>query len=233
MRLGGVVELVVREVLELARRRSSRCRDRRGRPACPGATRSSSMIALAALSALAPRSAVAAHATAAFVDVAEHELAELGQHEVADRRRSRQARHWSPSSSTVSRMRCRPSIVVARNVSASAGEHQQVEAAVGDRVPVEDAADRVAPLEGGDDVQQRDRDEAHRGGDREAVAVLAPRDDEQRADRRSAGRRSRAGRRAAGAITGSSGGRGRALHQPRRRRRRSRGRRRAARRWRS
>ena len=46
----------------------------------------------------------------------------------------------------------------------------------------EDAAERVAPLERGDDVQQRDRGQPHRRGDREAVAVLGPRHDGERAD---------------------------------------------------
>ena len=41
----------------------------------------------------------------------------------------------------MSKIRCRPSIVVTRNVNASAVSDQQVEAPVGERVPAEDAPD--------------------------------------------------------------------------------------------
>ena len=48
---------------------------------------------------------------------------------------------------------------------------------------MEDAAQRVTPLERGDDVQQGDRREPHRRGDGEPVFVLGPGDDRERSDR--------------------------------------------------
>ena len=82
----------------------------------------------------------------------------------------------------MSKMRWRSGMVVTSSVRASAASTKQVEAPVGDGAAVEDAVVRIAPLECGDDVEQRHGDQAHRRGDGEPVAVLGPRHHDQGAD---------------------------------------------------
>jgi hypothetical protein len=103
--------------------------------------------------------------------------------------------------------------VVARNVRASAVSSNRVEAVVGDRGPVEHGPQGVAPLERGDDVEQRDGGQAHRRRDGEPGAILRPRHHGERApgDEETGDAQPDPEARA---ITGSSGGRGRRFISP-------------------
>ena len=93
---------------------------------------------------------------------------------------SRQTPHCALVSGTVSKIRCSGASPVTRNVSAERRADQLHESAVRDRVALEDRLRRLARLEGGCDVHQRQRRQAHRRRDDEVVAVLAPGDDRER-----------------------------------------------------